>query len=85
MDVQKARYKTFDERSLFCYRVAAVVGLMMTSVLGYKDERALTRTARRATRIPRSGRLSPVTTSATIGNTTNIRTCRGGTYRGYAK
>ena len=40
MDVQQARYKTFEELSLFCYRVAAVVGLMMTSVLGYKDERA---------------------------------------------
>ena len=40
MDVQKTRYKTFDELSLFCYRVAAVVGLMMTYVLGYKDKRA---------------------------------------------
>lgn len=40
MDVQQARYQTFEELSLFCYRVAAVVGLMMTSVLGYKDERA---------------------------------------------
>lgn len=40
MDVQKTRYKTFDELSLFCYRVAAVVGLMMTYVLGYKNERA---------------------------------------------
>ena len=40
MDVQQTRYKTFDELSLFCYRVAAVVGLMMTYVLGYKDERA---------------------------------------------
>ncbi|MYA70949.1 phytoene/squalene synthase family protein [Candidatus Poribacteria bacterium] len=40
MDVQQTRYQTFDELSLFCYRVAAVVGLMMTSVLGYKDERA---------------------------------------------
>ena len=38
MDVQQTRYKTFDELSLFCYRVAAVVGLMMTHVLGYKDE-----------------------------------------------
>ena len=38
MDVQKARYETYDELSIFCYRVAAVVGLMMTSVLGYKDE-----------------------------------------------
>ena len=40
MDVQQTRYKTFDELSLFCYRVAAVVGLMMTYVLGCKDERA---------------------------------------------
>lgn len=40
MDVQQRRYKTFDALSLFCYRVAAVVGLMMTYVLGYKDERA---------------------------------------------
>ena len=40
MDVKQVRYKTFDELSLFCYRVAAVVGLMMTSVLGYKDEQA---------------------------------------------
>ena len=40
MDVRKTRYKTFDELSLFCYRVAAVVGLMMTYVLGYKEERA---------------------------------------------
>ena len=40
MDVRQKRYKTFDDLSLFCYRVAAVVGLMMTHVLGYKDERA---------------------------------------------
>ena len=40
MDLQKARYQTFDELSVFCYRVAAVVGLMMTYILGYKDEGA---------------------------------------------
>ena len=40
MDVRQTRYKTFDELSLFCYRVAAVVGLMMIYVLGYKDEGA---------------------------------------------
>lgn len=40
MDLQQARYKTFDELTFFCYRVAAVVGLMMTHVLGYKDTRA---------------------------------------------
>ena len=40
MDIQKARYQTFDELSIFCYRVAAVVGLMMTYILGYKEEGA---------------------------------------------
>ena len=40
MDLQQARYKTFDELTFFCYRVAAVVGLMMTHILGYKDTRA---------------------------------------------
>ena len=40
MDIQRTRYKTFDDLSLFCYRVAAVVGLMMMYVLGYKDDRA---------------------------------------------
>ena len=40
MDIQQTRYKTFDNLSLFCYRVAAVVGLMMTHVLGYKDDLA---------------------------------------------
>ena len=40
MDIQRTRYKTFDDLSLFCYRVAAVVGLMMTHVLGYKDDLA---------------------------------------------
>ncbi len=40
MDIQRTRYKTFDDLSLFCYRAAAVVGLMMTHILGYKDDRA---------------------------------------------
>lgn len=39
MDIQQVRYITFDELTFFCYRVAAVVGLMMTHVLGYKDTR----------------------------------------------
>jgi len=40
MDIQKSRYESFDELHLFAYRVAGVVGLMMTHVLGYKDKRA---------------------------------------------
>ncbi len=40
MDIQKNRYENFDELYLFCYRVAGVVGLMMTHVLGYKSKDA---------------------------------------------
>jgi len=40
MDVDKTRYQTFDELYVFCYRVAAVVGLMMTHVLEYDDKEA---------------------------------------------
>ncbi|MCS6807378.1 MAG: phytoene/squalene synthase family protein [Bacteroidota bacterium] len=40
MDMEYSRYQTFDELYVFCYRVASVVGLMMTSVLGYSDESA---------------------------------------------
>jgi phytoene synthase len=41
MDLAKTRYATFDELALYCHRVAGVVGLMMTPVLGYSDERCL--------------------------------------------
>lgn len=40
MDIRKTRYETFKDLYLFCHRVAAVVGLMMTHVLGYKDTEA---------------------------------------------
>lgn len=41
MDLTKSRYANFDELRLYCHRVAGVVGLMMTPVLGYRDERCL--------------------------------------------
>ncbi|MEW6432544.1 MAG: phytoene/squalene synthase family protein [Myxococcota bacterium] len=41
MDLVKSRYATYEELELYCYRVAGVVGLMMTPVLGYRDERCL--------------------------------------------
>ncbi len=41
MDLEYNRYATYDELYVFCYRVAAVVGLMMTCVLGYSDPSAL--------------------------------------------
>lgn len=36
MDARGQRYRTFDELSIFCYRVASVVGLMMMHVIGAK-------------------------------------------------
>ena len=40
MDMEINRYKTFNELYIFCYRVASVVGLMMTHVMGYRDNAA---------------------------------------------
>ena len=40
MDMGINRYQTFDDLYVFCYRVASVVGLMMTHIMGYKDEAA---------------------------------------------
>jgi 15-cis-phytoene synthase len=40
MDLTIKRYETFDDLYVFCYRVAGVVGLMMTYVLGYKSKEA---------------------------------------------
>lgn len=39
MDLTTSRYATFADLDLYCYRVAGVVGLMMTHVFGYRDER----------------------------------------------
>lgn len=40
MDLQNARYENFEALYVFCYRVAAVVGLMMTPILGYENNAA---------------------------------------------
>jgi phytoene synthase len=45
MDLTKDRYATFEELDLYCYRVAGVVGLMLTPVLGCSDERAASHAA----------------------------------------
>jgi phytoene synthase len=39
MDLDVARYADFAELDRYCYRVAGVVGLMMTHVFGYRSER----------------------------------------------
>lgn len=40
MDIETDRYEKFDDLHVFCYRVASVVGLMMTHIMGYKDDHA---------------------------------------------
>ncbi|MBN2013175.1 phytoene/squalene synthase family protein [candidate division KSB1 bacterium] len=40
MDIMPLVYETFDDLYLFCYRVASVVGLMMTHIMGYSDDSA---------------------------------------------
>ncbi len=35
MDIHKAQYNSFNELSLYCYRVAGVVGLLTIEILGY--------------------------------------------------
>ncbi|AFH49629.1 Phytoene synthase [Ignavibacterium album JCM 16511] len=37
MDLQKNRYKSFDDLLLYCYRVASTVGLMCIEIFGYKN------------------------------------------------
>ena len=37
MDLNQTRYATFQELKIFCYRVASVVGLMMSHVIGFAD------------------------------------------------
>ena len=41
MDARGTRYQTFNDLSLYCYRVAGTVGLMMSHVMGLRSERAL--------------------------------------------
>lgn len=38
MDLTQARYATFDELRVFCYRVASTVGLMMMHVIGFRGQ-----------------------------------------------
>jgi 15-cis-phytoene synthase len=39
MDLYRARYETFEELKLYCYRVAGTVGLMTTPVMGVDNSR----------------------------------------------
>ncbi|MFP4611218.1 MAG: presqualene diphosphate synthase HpnD [Thiohalophilus sp.] len=41
MDLEQQRYATFKALSLYCYRVASVVGLLSAEIFGYRDRRTL--------------------------------------------
>ena len=41
MDLEQARYGTFDELSHYCYRVAGVVGKLIARILGFSDNQTL--------------------------------------------
>ena len=40
MDIRPGRYRTFDELSVYCHRVASAVGLVCIEVFGYTDPAA---------------------------------------------
>jgi phytoene synthase len=39
MDLRGARYETFDQLSLYCYRVASTIGLIAIEIFGYTNPR----------------------------------------------
>ncbi len=41
MDLNQSRYLDFKGLSLYCYRVASVVGLLAAEIFGYRDRRTL--------------------------------------------
>jgi len=41
MDLTQNRYASFKELSLYCYRVASVVGLISAEIFGYQDRQTL--------------------------------------------
>ncbi len=40
MDLTGARYATFDDLSLYCYRVASTIGLICIEIFGYQNPRS---------------------------------------------
>ncbi len=41
MDIEFKPFETFDELYVYCYKVAAVVGLMTSEIFGYREKQAL--------------------------------------------
>lgn len=41
MDLEQARYGSFDELKLYCHRVAGVVGCLIARILGFSNQKTL--------------------------------------------
>ncbi len=41
MDIDFKPFETFDDLSVYCYKVASVVGLMCLEIFGYRDKKAI--------------------------------------------
>lgn len=41
MDLTRSSYRTFKDLSLYCYRVASVVGLLSVEIFGYEDRNTI--------------------------------------------
>jgi phytoene synthase len=40
MDLERVRYETFEDLSLYCYRVASTIGLIAIEIFGYRNPRS---------------------------------------------
>ena len=67
MDARGTRYQTFNDLSLYCYRVAGTVGLMMSHVMGVRDEQALKHAADLGTAMQLTNIARDITEDAAVG------------------
>ena len=67
MDARGTRYQTFNDLSLYCYRVAGTVGLMMSHVMGLRDEQALKHAADLGTAMQLTNIARDITEDAEMG------------------
>jgi 15-cis-phytoene synthase len=67
MDARSTRYQTFNDLLLYCYRVAGTVGLMMSHVMGLRDEQALKHAADLGTAMQLTNIARDITEDAEMG------------------
>ena len=67
MDARGVRYQTFNDLSLYCYRVAGTVGLMMSHVMGLRQEQALKHAADLGTAMQLTNIARDITEDAEMG------------------